>query len=336
MTEELLRVEDLYIKYRMEENDIHAVSDVSFTIEENEYFGLVGESGSGKSTIASAILGALDANGEVTSGKITYRGEDITHLSDSEFSSRFRWDNIATIPQASMNSLDPVRRLSDQAIGITQTHTDWSKKQTLERLRDLFDVVGLAPERINDYPFQFSGGMQQRAIIALSLLLDPDLLIADEPTTALDVILQDQIMAHLNDLRDELDISVLFITHDMAVILENCDSLGVLHGGQLSEIGPTTEVFDNPGHPYSYLLQQAFPDYRYPDQELTIIEGQPPQLKSEVGQCTFAERCPWAAEECKMGAPPLETVDGDDAHKTSCIRTDEIEELRPEDPTKNV
>lgn len=326
MTEPLLEVDGLHIRYETRQDEIHAVNDVSFSIGTNEFFGLVGESGSGKSTIAKAVIGGLDDNGSVTSGAIRYRGQPVHDMTERELSQQIRWKEIAYIPQASMNSLDPIMRLDRQAVELAKVHTDWGKQQALERLSELFEVVGLPGERIYEYPHQFSGGMQQRAIIAFGLFLEPSLLIADEPTTALDVIMQDQILTHLKSIQKEEDVSVLMITHDISVIFEKCDSMGVLHGGQLSELGDVRRMFDAPAHPYSYLLQQAFPDIRYPNRELSIIEGQPPQLREEVDYCTFADRCPWKTKECVESKPPLQAVSNFEQH-TSCIRYDEIDEL---------
>jgi len=326
VSEPLLEVEDLDIHYHTRGEDIRAVTNASFTVDEGEYFGLVGESGSGKSTMAKAVIGGLDSNGEVMSGSIRYRGEEIQNLSEDELSDTIRWKEISLIPQSSMNSLDPIMKLSEQAVELAQRHTDWSEEKSLDRFKELFEVVGLPEERIHDYPHQFSGGMQQRAIIALALFLDPDLIIADEPTTALDVIMQDQILKYLDKIKEEGDISMLMITHDISVIFETCDSLAVLHGGQVAETGNIKQLFDRPRHPYSILLQEAFPDIRFPDQELGIIEGSPPQLREDVDYCTFVDRCPWATEECRDGAPPLEQV-GDADHYAGCIRWDEMETL---------
>ena len=326
MSEPLLEVENLDIHYHTGGEDIRAVTNATFTVDEGEYFGLVGESGSGKSTMAKAVIGGLDSNGEVMSGSIKYKGEEIQDFSENQLSDTIRWKEISLIPQSSMNSLDPIMKLSEQAIELAQRHTDWSKEKSLDRFKELFEVVGLPEERIHDYPHQFSGWMQQRAIIALALFLDPDLIIADEPTTALDVIMQDQILKYLDKIKEEGDISMLMITHDISVIFETCDSLAVLHGGQVAETGNTKELFDRPRHPYSILLQEAFPDIRFPDQELGIIEGSPPQLREDVDYCTFVDRCPWATEECRDGVPPLAQV-GDADHYAGCIRWDEMETL---------
>jgi len=328
--EPLLEVTDLDIRYRTIDGDIRAVTDASFTIHQNEYVGLVGESGSGKSTIAKALIGGLDENGEISSGTVRYKGTEIQDYSEDLFDSEIRWDEVAMIPQSAMNSLDPLMRISEQAIELAHVHTDWDKTETMDRLRDLFEVVGLSESRIHDYPHQFSGGMKQRTVIALALLLDPSLIIADEPTTALDVIMQDQIIRHINKIKREQNISLLLITHDISVVLENCDSVVVMHGGQVAESGSIYDIFDRPRHPYTIMLQQAFPDIRFPDQELQVIEGQTPTLREDVDFCTFADRCPWAKAECRQDAPPLTGVDESNSHRTSCIRSDEITDLATE------
>lgn len=335
MSEPLLEVEDLTIEFGMETDNITAVSDASFTVEEGEYMGLVGESGSGKSTIAKALLGALDRNGRIVSGKIRYKGEEIQDYTERQFNERIRWKEIAMIPQASMNSLDPIQPISEKAIEIAETHTDLSEEEALDRFEQAFEVVGLPPSRIDEYSFQFSGGMRQRAIIALTLFLRPTIVIADEPTTALDVIMQDQVLNYIKRIREETDSSMIMITHDISVVFETCDSMTVMHSGQIAETGPVTDLYDSPRHPYLVLLQEAFPDVRYPDRELEVIEGYPPQLHKEADFCTFADRCPWAIEACTRAAPELEPVvdeperDGQFGgdHRAACIRKDEIEEL---------
>lgn len=331
MSEPLLEADELTIEYRTDQENIVAVSDASFSIDEGEYFGLVGESGCGKSTIAKSVIGGLDDNGLVTSGTLRYKGTEIQDMSDKELNETIRWDEIALIPQSSMNSLDPLQRISEQAFEIASVHTDMDRGEVHQRLEELFDIMGLQTERISDYPHQFSGGMQQRAMIALSLLLNPSLIIADEPTTALDVVMQDQIFSHLMEFKDEFDASMLLITHDISLVLESCSRMGVMHAGQIAELGSVNTLHESPTHPYTIQLQGAFPDIRYPDRELEIIEGGPPQNRGEVTSCTFADRCPWEVPECSQGAPALETVDGDDEHLAACIRKDEIGDAPPQE-----
>jgi oligopeptide/dipeptide ABC transporter ATP-binding protein len=325
MANHLIEVEDLTVQYETASGRLTAVSDASFAIEEGSYFGLVGESGCGKSTIAKAILGGLDENGLVESGKIRFKGEEIQNYTDNEFNKNLRWKEISYIPQSSMNSLDPLQKLSEQAIQIGKTHTDMSEAEILDRFTEIFDVVGLQESRINDYPHEFSGGMSQRAIIALALFLEPSIIIADEPTTALDVIMQDQIFKYLDEIQDDLNQGMMLITHDISVVLESCDSMAIMHGGQIAETGTVEDLFDEPRHPYSILLQRAFPDVRYPDRELSIIEGTPPQSVGGITRCTFADRCPWAIEECRQAAPPLESIESETrGGKAACFRKDEI------------
>ena len=327
MREPLLKIEDLTIQYTTGQRSLTAASDVSFSVNSGEYFGLVGESGCGKTTIAKAIMGGLDRNGEITEGKIKYKGDDISNFSEKKLSEEIRWSEISWIPQGSMNSLDPLQRVRDQALEIADTHTDLSDDEALNKFREAFKVVGLPEGRINDYPHQFSGGMAQRAIIALAIFLRPSLIIADEPTTALDVIMQDQIFKYLSNIRVEEDISMVIITHDISVVFEECNSIAIMHSGQLAETGKITDVFDSPLHPYSMLLQKAFPDIRSPENELEVIPGDPPELYGKVDFCTFADRCPWAKEKCRSGAPPLRSISGDSDHNTGCIRAEEIDEL---------
>ncbi len=328
MSDPLLEVDDLTVQYETSEGMLTAVSNASFTIEEGEFFGLAGESGSGKSTLAKSVIGGLDSNGQVSSGEIRYRGEAIQDLSGSELSDRIRWKEISWIPQGAMSSLDPLQRVSEQAIEIGNVHTELSDDEILHKLKETFEIVGLQESRINDYPHQFSGGMQQRAIIALALFLDPELVIADEPTTALDVIMQDQIFRYLDRMKEELDVSLLLITHDISVIFESCDSIAIMHASQIAERGTTEAVHDNPRHPYAFMFKEAFPDVREPKRELEVIEGYPPELMGEVDFCSFADRCPWAAPECRQGAPPSEPVDDDDPeHIAACVRKSEAYEL---------
>ena len=328
MSDPLLEVEDLTIRYETRNDMLTAASNVSFTIERGEFFGLAGESGSGKSTIAKSIIGGLDENGRITSGTVRYKGEEIQELSDKELSQQIRWKEISWIPQSSMNSLDPLQKVSEQALEIGRVHTDLSDDAIREKLKDMFETVGLQEGRIDDHPHQFSGGMQQRAIIALALFLEPSLLIADEPTTALDVIMQDQIFKYLDEAKDDLDTSLLLITHDISVIFESCDSVAIMHASQLAEKGSTNQIHKNPRHPYTFMFKEAFPDIREPKKALEIIEGHPPQLFGDVNSCSFADRCPWAEEECRSAAPEQEPVDDTDPkHVVGCFRQDEAFEL---------
>lgn len=330
MSTPLLEVEDLTIQYHTPRGNVTAVSNASFSVDEGEYVGLVGESGCGKSTIAKALIGALDNNGEVVSGTIRYKGDEIQDLTEAELNKQIRWEEIAIIPQSSMDSLDPLQRIEEQAKEIANVH-GVNESEAMDRFRELFETMGIRPDRVTDYPHQFSGGMQQRAIIALALFLRPSLIIADEPTTALDVIMQDQIFKYLDRVKEEVDTSMVLITHDISVVFESCKRLAIMHGGQVAETGATVDIYDNPRHPYSILLQEAFPDVRYPKRDLEVIEGSPPREFGEVTRCTFADRCPWVTEECRQAEPPLESVSETTEtgipHLAACFRKEEALEL---------
>jgi len=328
MSEALLEVEDLTVQYQTEQGMLTAVSDASLSLGPGEFFGLVGESGCGKSTLVKTIIGGLDSNGVVKSGHIKYRGEKLVSADESQ--DGLPWSEIAWIPQSSMSSLDPIERIRKQAIQIGTAHTDLSKQEILDQLREMFAVVGLPEERIDDYPHQFSGGMKQRALIALALFLQPSIIIADEPTTALDVIMQDQVLKYLDKVKDELETSMMLITHDISVVFETCNRMAIMHSGQIAERGTVYEIYDEPRHPYSIALQNAFPDIQKLDQELETINGAPPTTIGDVNYCTFADRCPLATAECREITPMLESVnsttDGD-KHVAACHHKDQTKGL---------
>lgn len=328
MSSPLLEANNLTIQYYTSSGPITAVSDASFAIDEGEYFGLVGESGCGKSTIAKSLLGGLDENGEITSGSIRYRGNEIQDMTEQELSEEIRWKEISYVPQGSMNSLDPLMRVHNQALKLADIHTNLTETEALDRLRELFDIVGISPERISDYPSQFSGGMRQRATIALGLFLKPSLVIADEPTTALDVIMQDQVFKYLDDIQEEFQTSMLLITHDISLVFESCNSMAVMHSGQICETGTVNDIYYTPRHPYTILLQRSFPDVENPNRELIPIEGEPPQMGDDVNFCTFSDRCPWEIDECQQAAPaPESTNTQSNMHFASCFRHQDMASL---------
>jgi len=327
MGKTILEVTDVTIQYDTPGEAVTAVSDATLELEDGEYFGLIGESGCGKSTLAKAILKGLDPNGEVQSGSIKYKGTELTELSEDEMNEQIRWKEVAWIPQSSMNSLDPLLKIRDHAMEVAEAHTDWSEEKTVEEFREVLEIVGLSADRIDDYPHQFSGGMQQRVVIALSLFLRPDILIADEPTTALDVIMQDQIFRYLIEIKEKLDMALMLITHDIALVFQNCDRLAVMHAGQVAEKASVKDFYDAPHHPYSILLQESLPDPSSRKKRLESIEGKPPRLQGEIDHCTFRDRCPWVVEECHSSAPPLRGVDGDWDNQVACFRRNEVRDL---------
>jgi peptide/nickel transport system ATP-binding protein len=322
----LLEVEDLRIRYRTSEDDVHAVNGVSFSVDAGDNYGLVGESGCGKSTIAHSILGLLDDNARIDSGTVRFDGQDLLDLSEREWRD-VRWQRISYIPQSAMDSLDPVMSVGAQITQAIRKHRDVSKATARERVAEVFDIVGLDPDRISDYPHQFSGGMRQRVTIAMALALDPDLIIADEPTTGLDVIVQDKIIHKLMEIQAEIDSSLLLITHDIGVVSETCDDISVLYGGKVMEQGATRHVLKHPTNPYTMGLKNSFPDIEDFDRQAVSIPGSLPDLTEEPTGCVFRNRCPFATEECENGHPGLETVEN---QRSACYHTDRVEQLREE------
>jgi len=320
----LLEVDDVKITYRMPGDDVHAVNDVSFSIEEGDNYGLVGESGCGKSTLAKSVLGLLDDNGEVRSGSIRFDGRELLDLSERDWQS-VRWEEIAYIPQSAMDSLDPVMTVGAQIRQAIRKHRDVSKASADERVAEVFEMVGLDAGRTVDYPHQFSGGMRQRVTIAMALALDPDLIIADEPTTGLDVIVQDKIIDKLMEIQEETGSSLMLITHEVGVVAETCDEVSVLYGGKVMEQGATDRVFRTPTNPYTMGLKNAFPEVDEFDQQAISIPGSLPDLVGEPTGCVFRNRCPFATEECEQAHPPLVETN---EQLSACYYTDEADEMR--------
>jgi oligopeptide/dipeptide ABC transporter ATP-binding protein len=366
----LLEVNDLSIRYDVDESDVHAVDGVTFSIDRGETYGLVGESGCGKTTLAKSIIHLLDANGYVESGEIWFdgtlprweneRGEprreiieddqypvredgmtDLARL-DGEQIRDIRWRNIALIPQSSMNALNPVYKVGDQIVEAIQRHEpNTPREEADERARDLLERVGIEPDRADDYAHEYSGGMKQRAVIAMAMACNPDMLIADEPTTALDVIIQDRILDELEELQEEFNVSILVVSHDISVMAEICDQLAVMYGGKFMESGPKKEVFEQSANPYTLGLKNSFPTVKEEQSELVSIPGSPPTLLDPKDSCRFADRCPFVVEECHTSHPPMydvdEVIDGqrvtaDDpfSHRSACYRVDELEMMRTE------
>lgn len=319
----LLDVRNLEVVYQLRKGLLKAVDNVSFTIEKGEYFGIVGESGSGKSTLARAILRLLPKNGKIANGQIILNGKDITQWSDRQLST-VRWREMSFIPQSAMNALDPVARIGDQILESIQAHENITKEEGYRRAGELFKMVGLDPNRLRDYPHQFSGGMRQRVLIAMSLSLNPDLIVADEPTTALDVIVKDQILDRIDRIQKQLQKSLLLVTHDISVVAENCDKTIVMYGGKIVEYAATGPLLRQAYHPYTLGLKNAFPRLRGPIQELISIPGSPPDLMNAPSGCRFHTRCPFAQERCIEEEPIITEVEP--GHYSAC----HFSELAPE------
>ena len=323
----LLKIRDLSVTYNSQRGVVRAVDKISLDVEPVQHLGVIGESGCGKTTLIRALTRVLPRNGQIAGGEIRFKGQDILTLSDREMR-ELRWREIATVPQASMDSLDPVQRVGHQLETTLRVRGGYDRNAARRRAADLFELVGLDTDRLKHYPHEFSGGMKQRAVIAMALALEPSLLIADEPVTALDVIVQQQVLEVLQRLEDELALTVLLITHDISVVAQVCDSVAVMYAGKVVEQAPATPFFSSPYHPYSLGLQHAFPNLAQPKDILISIEGYPPDLISPPPACRFAVRCPFEQPRCRQIDPSLETMAPE--HLVACLRADEMETLRPQ------
>ena len=300
----LLTVDNLTMHYMTREGPVRAVDGVSFSVEHGQSLGLVGESGCGKSSIATSLLKLLPDNASLLAGSVLLDGVDLLPLSEREMR-EYRWDRISMVFQAAMNSLDPVYRVGDQIVEALEAHYERTRQESHDRVQELYELVGLNPEFMDRYPHEYSGGMKQRAIIAMALACEPDLIIADEPTTALDVIVQDRILREMKEVQRKLDMSMIYISHDMAVIAEVSDAVGVMYAGKIVEFGPTSEVFDRPIHPYTQALMSAFPSVVGEKKDLSTLPGEPPNLADPPAGCRFHPRCPYATDECMTSEPPI-------------------------------
>jgi oligopeptide/dipeptide ABC transporter ATP-binding protein len=320
----LLEIEDLQVRYRTGAGEARAVDGVSCAIETGMCLGLVGESGCGKSTVAKAVLGILPPAGRVAGGAIRYEGRDLVGMTPQELR-RIRWQHIALVPQSAMNGLDPVYTVERQLAEAITAHRSMPAAQRRHRIAELFALVGLEAGRVRDYPHQFSGGMRQRAMIAMAMVLDPPLIVADEPTTGLDVLMQDQILQQIRLLHERLGKAMLLITHDMAVVAENCDRIAVMYAGRIMEYGGEA-VFRTPYHPYTLGLCNAFPDLADRGRALISIPGTPPDLVSPPDGCRFHARCPFATALCATMEPPLVEVAA--GHVVACHYIEQADGFR--------
>jgi peptide/nickel transport system ATP-binding protein len=321
----ILSVETLKIDYASERGTVHAVDRGTFSVPKGRVVGLVGESGCGKTTLARAITGVMSRNASVISGAIRFEGRDLVAMPERE-RKELLWRRIAFVPQSAMNALDPVYRVRSQIGEVLRARGGYAARDVEARIAALFKMVGLDPGRAGDYPHQFSGGMRQRVGIALALALDPPLLIADEPVTALDVIVQRQVLDTLRELQARLSLSVVLVTHDISVVAYICDRVVVMYAGQVVEEGKAAEVLERPVHPYTMGLTNAFPDLARAKDDLVPIGGAPPDLRHPPKGCRFAARCPFAEARCQDGDPPLSPV-GED-HRAACWRAGEAATLR--------
>jgi peptide/nickel transport system ATP-binding protein len=324
--ETVLEVRALGVRYQTRQGMVHAVSDVTFDVRKNEVFGIAGESGCGKSTLIRALLRLLPDNAETVAEQVQYRAHDLLAMAEEPFRHDILWQEISLVPQSAMNSFNPVYRVGDQVVEAIRAHRAVGRKEARERVAALFDVVGLQADLMQSYPHEFSGGMRQRAMIAMSLALDPGLIIMDEPTTGLDVLVQERILRRIREIRDEISSSIILITHDIAVIAEMSDRIAIMYGGQFMEQAGAIDLFENPHHPYTLGLKNAFPSIRSLGRELISIPGSPPTLVGPVESCPFAPRCPFSVARCAGENPDPEVIETD--HQVRCFRSDEADMLR--------
>lgn len=330
----MLNINELKISYGTTEGTIKAVDGVSLELKRGDNLGLIGESGCGKSTIVKSLFRLLERNGGVDGGAIRFENIDLLEIDHRRFT-ELLWDKISLIPQASMNSLNPVYKISTQmmeAIELHRKNVRREKARYRKKMKEYFALMGLDPNRIDQYPHQFSGGMAQRATITMAMILDPILIVADEPTTALDVIMQDQILKNFLDMREKFNSSLLLVTHDISIVSEVCDFVTVMYAGKFVEYGTRRIIFKEPLHPYTMGLINAFPKIETSKKRLISIPGTPPNLMLSLSGCRFKDRCPFRIDICEQ--EPALKERATEGHLVACHRASEAQNLRllSEDP----
>ncbi len=306
----VLEVSDLSVDYVLARGHVRAVDDVSFTVSRGEFLGIVGESGCGKSTLLFAVAQLLAPPATVAAGSVTFSGTNLVGLTERQLAA-IRWRDMSVVMQSAMNALNPVKTIGAQFKDAMRAHGKFTGAEVGAKSAEVLAMVGIDPEHLRSYPHQLSGGMRQRAMIAMAMLFTPDLVIMDEPTSALDVVAQRSLMVQIKELQRTLGFAVIFVTHDMSLISHFSDRLMVMYAGQVDELGATRAIFDRPRHPYTQGLLEACPSIRGPRVELKGIPGSPPDLSSVPSGCRFHPRCPHAVDRCVTVAPelyPLETT----------------------------
>lgn len=323
MSEYLLDIKDLRVTYQSDEEVVEAVNDVSLTIHEGEILGLVGETGAGKTTLAKAIMGLIrKPSGHINGGEIHYQDKDLI-TSDEKTIRQIRGNDISMIFQDPMTSLNPVMTVGDQITEVIKEHRDISVKEAEDAAKEMLQMVGIPADRYYDYPHQFSGGMKQRIVISIALACNPRLLIADEPTTALDVTIQAQILDLINRLIRKNNASMLLITHDLGVVAQNCDRIAIMYAGEIVEEGGVYDIFDHPSHPYTKGLLNSIPKLEQNEKRLQPINGLPPDPTQLPEGCNFYDRCPYRIDRCEKENPgPVGLTPG---HRCRCFLTQEEE-----------
>jgi peptide/nickel transport system ATP-binding protein len=323
MSQSLITVDALTVEYWTRRGKIRAVENVSFSLEKAETIGIVGESGSGKSTLGLSLIDLVPFPGRITKGRIILKGKEVLKLRKDDMRN-LRGKEICYVFQDPMTSLNPVKKIGAHFVELIRTHEPQvTKQEALKRAKKMLSDVGIQPERINDYPHQLSGGMRQRVMIGLAIALKPSVVIADEPTTALDVIVQAKILDLLNALRDSYGMALILITHDLSIVLQRSDKIIVMYAGQLVEYACSSEIYSNPKHPYTQGLLHSIPNIELADQKLEAIPGSPPDLLSLPKGCRFWPRCHCAFERCKREVPPL--IRHGTEHFTRCFLYEERE-----------
>ena len=318
---EFLQVKDLVVEYKSDGQIVHAVNGVSLKLEKGRTLGLVGETGAGKTTIAKSILRILpDVGCKIKGGEVHLNGKDLLKLHENEMR-KIRGNNISMIFQDPMTALNPVMRVGDQIAEVVRLHND-THTDPRKRAEEMLEIVGIPAERYMEYPHQFSGGMKQRVVIAIALACNPDLLLADEPTTALDVTIQAQVLDLIKDLREKYNTAMLLITHDMGVVATVCDEVAVIYAGTIVEYGTKEQIFDHPTHPYTFGLFGAIPDMNEDEEWLHPIDGLPPDPTNLPKGCPFAPRCKYATAECEKG--PIAVYQTADGHDCRCCHIDAV------------
>ena len=306
----ILEIEDLSVHFPINIGTVQAVQDVNLNLEQGEVMGLVGESGCGKSTLGFSILRLLRPPGRIVKGRILYHGRDIVRMGEKEILS-LRGRKIAMIFQDPLTSLNPLFRIDQQFIETLFTHErGLDKKTAYSRAEKMLESLGISPERLSEYPHQMSGGMRQRIMIGMGLILNPDLLIADEPTTSLDVIVEAQFLDLLNDLRRQYNLTIILITHNLGNVAQLADRITVMYGGTIAEVGEANTIFEDPLHPYTQGLLSSIPNIKLDQPKLRTMPGSPPDLVSPPSGCVFHPRCPYAKDICKVEKPETFSKDG--------------------------
>lgn len=313
----LLEVKDLKTYYTTLRGAVKAVDGASFGVEEGAAIGLAGESGCGKTTIALSLLRILPSGGKIVNGNIMYKGKDLVAMDEDEIRQDIRWKEISIVFQGAMNALNPVYKVSEQIVEAITLHEERvSQGEAKERAAKLFELVGMDPSRLDNYPHEFSGGMRQRAMIAMAMACNPSLLIADEPSTALDVIVAAQVLKLMKELKERLHLAMMLITHDLSIIAEICESTAIMYAGEIAERGSVVDVFKRPLHPYTQGLIAAFPDIKAERTRMSSIGGSPPDLLNPPSGCRFHPRCKYAMDVCRSKRPGLVSVDKN--HVVAC------------------